>query len=64
MKATINIKDNPDGRTCEIELRFDPPLKALQPGEKPSPARHAVEVAFAAIKANATIGREEYHSRS
>ncbi len=27
MKATITISDNPDGRTCEVQINFDPPAK-------------------------------------
>lgn len=65
MKAVITITDNPDGTSCNVVVDIDPPLRHLKEGERPSPARLALNAAFAAIKREATqIGATEYISRS
>ena len=65
MKATITITDNPGGDSCNVTLQCDPPLARLKPGERPSPARLAMNEAFEAIKMAAhSIKSEEYITRT
>lgn len=51
MKITITITDNPGGKSCDVQIHFDPPYHK---GDTVTPAVRAAIVAFSAIEGEAS----------